>query len=126
MQLNIIPLEHHHYDTVLEKWWKDWGWVPPKRDFLPNDGTGDNLREAFIKVNSNFDETFYSDAEIKAKYENNADTNAFTDLEKTNLSNQSGVNTGDETDASIKSKYENNPQRKALREHTNCMEREWL
>ena len=40
MQLNIIPLEHHHYDTVLEKWWKDWGWVPPKRDFLPNDGTG--------------------------------------------------------------------------------------
>ena len=40
MQLNIIPLEHYHYDTVLVQWWKDWGWVPPKRDILPNDGTG--------------------------------------------------------------------------------------
>jgi hypothetical protein len=47
-------------------------------------------------------------ATIKAKYESNPDTNAFTDAEKTNLSNQSGVNTGDETAASIKSKYESN------------------
>lgn len=36
-----------------------------------------------------------SDSEIKTAYENNADTNAFTDSEKTNLSNQSGTNTGD-------------------------------
>jgi hypothetical protein len=47
-------------------------------------------------------------ATIKSKYESNPDTNAFTDAEKTNLSNQSGVNTGDETAASIKSKYESN------------------
>ena len=38
-----------------------------------------------------------SDSEIKIAYENNADTNAFTDSEKTNLSNQSGTNTGDQT-----------------------------
>ena len=41
-----------------------------------------------------------SDAEIKTAYENNADTNAFTDAEKTLLGNQSGVNTGDESAAS--------------------------
>lgn len=40
-------------------------------------------------------------ATIKAKYESNPDTNAFTDAEQTNLSNQSGVNTGDETTSSI-------------------------
>jgi len=34
---------------------------------------------------------------IKTKYESNADTNAFTDAEKTNLGNQSGTNTGDQT-----------------------------
>ena len=37
-----------------------------------------------------------SDSEIKTAYENNADTNAFTNTEKTNLSNQSGTNTGDQ------------------------------
>ena len=34
--------------------------------------------------------------EIKTKYESNADTNAFTDSEKSNLANQSGTNTGDQ------------------------------
>jgi len=34
-------------------------------------------------------------ASIKALYESNANTNAFTDAEKTNLGNQSGTNTGD-------------------------------
>ena len=43
-------------------------------------------------------------ATIKAKYESNPDTNAFTDAEQTNLSNQSGVNTGDETISSIQTK----------------------
>jgi hypothetical protein len=43
-----------------------------------------------------FNDTTYTDAEIKTKYENNADTNAFTDAEKTLLSNQSGINTGDQ------------------------------
>tara|TARA_R110000751_G_scaffold76642_1_gene154506 strand:+ start:442 stop:1200 length:759 start_codon:yes stop_codon:yes gene_type:complete len=41
-------------------------------------------------------DTTYSDSEIKTKYENNANTNAFTDTEKTNLSNQSNTNTGDQ------------------------------
>jgi len=35
-------------------------------------------------------------AEIKTEYESNANTNAFTDAEKTNLGNQSGTNTGDQ------------------------------
>jgi len=47
-------------------------------------------------------------ASIKSKYESNPDTNAFTDAEKLNLSNQTGTNTGDETASSIKSKYESN------------------
>ena len=41
-----------------------------------------------------------TDAEIKTAYEANADTNAFTDAEKTTVGNQSGVNTGDEAAAS--------------------------
>jgi hypothetical protein len=41
-----------------------------------------------------------TDAEIKTAYEGNADTNAFTDAEKTLLGNQSGINTGDEPAAS--------------------------
>jgi len=43
-------------------------------------------------------------ASIKSKYESNPDTNAFTDAEKTNLSNQSNTNTGDETQTSIQTK----------------------
>jgi len=35
-------------------------------------------------------------ATVKTKYESNADTNAFTDAEKTLLGNQSGTNTGDQ------------------------------
>jgi hypothetical protein len=43
-----------------------------------------------------------SDAQVKTAYENNADTNAFTDSEQTNLGNQSGTNTGDQdVDATI-------------------------
>ncbi len=37
-----------------------------------------------------------NDAEVKTAYENNTDTNAFTDDEKTNLGNQSNTNTGDQ------------------------------
>jgi len=40
--------------------------------------------------------TVLTDAQIKTQYENNANTNAFTDTEKANLANQSGVNTGDQ------------------------------
>jgi hypothetical protein len=41
---------------------------------------------------------------IKAKYESNPDTNAYTDAEKANLANQSNTNTGDETNTTIKNK----------------------
>lgn len=41
-----------------------------------------------------------TDAEIKTAYENNADTNEFSDAEQTNLGNQSNTNTGDEVAAS--------------------------
>tara|TARA_Y100000310_G_scaffold113816_1_gene112272 strand:+ start:1570 stop:3057 length:1488 start_codon:yes stop_codon:yes gene_type:complete len=42
-----------------------------------------------------------SDAEIKTAYENNADTNAYTDSEKTVVGNTSGTNSGDEAAASL-------------------------
>jgi len=34
-----------------------------------------------------------TDSEIKIAYENNSDTNAFTNSDKTKLGNQSGTNT---------------------------------
>jgi hypothetical protein len=40
MELTIRPLNEHDYDTILCKWWTDWGWVVPQKDFLPQDGTG--------------------------------------------------------------------------------------
>lgn len=43
-------------------------------------------------------------AGIKTAYESNLDTNAFTDAEKSKLSDVSGVNTGDETTVTIQTK----------------------
>jgi len=40
MELNIRPLNETDYDTILTGWWKDWGWEPPQKDFLPDDGKG--------------------------------------------------------------------------------------
>ena len=40
MEFEIKQLEPHHYDEVLVKWWNDWGWTPPAKEFLPDDGTG--------------------------------------------------------------------------------------
>ena len=40
MQLEIRKLNNTDYDKVLCKWWKDWRWVPPSRDFLPENGEG--------------------------------------------------------------------------------------
>lgn len=39
-RLRIRPLESSDYDEILVKWWEAWGWAPPKRDFLPEDGKG--------------------------------------------------------------------------------------
>jgi len=40
MELHIRRLVESDYDNILCKWWKDWRWTPPSRDFLPNDGVG--------------------------------------------------------------------------------------
>lgn len=37
MSLSVRILEKEDYET-LSKWWNDWGWLPPPRDFLPLDG----------------------------------------------------------------------------------------
>jgi hypothetical protein len=40
MALEIRPLKYEDYDDFLLKWWSDWKWDAPTRDFLPSDGTG--------------------------------------------------------------------------------------
>lgn len=36
---NVRQLNNADYDTLVE-WWNEWGWEPPTREFLPEDGTG--------------------------------------------------------------------------------------
>lgn len=38
--LNIRKLNETDYDEILVRWWRDWGWEPPQKDFLPDDGEG--------------------------------------------------------------------------------------
>lgn len=38
--LKIRVLNEHDYDEILVGWWRDWGWTPPHKDFLPDDGKG--------------------------------------------------------------------------------------
>lgn len=40
MIFDIRPLELDDYDTILKKWWDDWGWTAPPKDFLPDNGKG--------------------------------------------------------------------------------------
>lgn len=40
MTLKIRELNDSDYEDILVGWWKDWGWEPPQKDFLPNDGKG--------------------------------------------------------------------------------------
>jgi hypothetical protein len=40
MELSIRPLKDNDYEEILVEWWKQWNWEPPKKDFLPEDGTG--------------------------------------------------------------------------------------
>lgn len=40
MKLTIEPLKVDTYDTILTKWWDDWGWTAPLKEFLPDDGKG--------------------------------------------------------------------------------------
>lgn len=40
MSFSVRPLTDHDYDNTLTKWWKQWRWEAPGRDFLPDDGKG--------------------------------------------------------------------------------------
>jgi hypothetical protein len=40
MSLIIRPLNENDYDTILVQWWRNWGWEPVEKDFLPDDGKG--------------------------------------------------------------------------------------
>jgi len=40
MNFTIRNLNQTDYDEILVKWWKDWGWEAPPKDFLPQDGMG--------------------------------------------------------------------------------------
>ena len=40
MSFNVRPLNENDYDTILKPWWEQWGWRPPEKDFLPDDGKG--------------------------------------------------------------------------------------
>ena len=40
MEFNVRELNSTDYDDILVDWWKEWGWEPPQKDFLPNDGEG--------------------------------------------------------------------------------------
>lgn len=40
MNFNIRKLNSTDYDEILVKWWNDWGWDAPNREFLPEDGEG--------------------------------------------------------------------------------------
>lgn len=37
---DIRALKEEDYDHLLIKWWKDWRWTAPLRDFLPENGLG--------------------------------------------------------------------------------------
>lgn len=40
MGLFIRELNEVDYEEILTGWWEQWGWTPPSKDFLPNDGKG--------------------------------------------------------------------------------------
>lgn len=40
MELTIRQLNDTDYDNILVEWWNQWGWNPPQKDFLPDNGTG--------------------------------------------------------------------------------------
>lgn len=38
MKFNLRAVSGEDYDNVLLKWWKNWGWEAPPKDFLPETG----------------------------------------------------------------------------------------
>ena len=65
-------------------------------------------RVKYDGTNFQIDAQFETAAQIKTKYESNADTNAFTDAEQTKLTGIETGATADQSDAEIKTAYENN------------------
>jgi hypothetical protein len=70
-------------------------------------GWGDHAQAGYLTA-------YQTDAQIKTAYENNADTNAFTDAEQTKLTNIETSATADQTDVEIKTAYENNADTNAF------------
>lgn len=73
--------------------------------------TAESTKLSGIEAGATADQT---DAEIKVAYENNADTNAFTDAEQTKLSGIESGATADQTAAEIKTAYESNSDTNAF------------
>ena len=40
MLFDIKLIEDRDYENILVNWWSDWGWTPPNKDFLPDNGKG--------------------------------------------------------------------------------------
>lgn len=40
MLFDIKLIEDRDYENILVNWWNDWGWTPPNKDFLPENGKG--------------------------------------------------------------------------------------
>ena len=72
---------------------------------LPSSNT---RADGILGVDINGEFKTVTDADIKAKYESNADTNEFSDLEKSKLAGIEDNATADQTASEIKSLYESN------------------
>lgn len=40
MEFQVRLLREGDYENTLVKWWNDWKWAAPSKDFLPEDGIG--------------------------------------------------------------------------------------
>lgn len=40
MEFQVRLLREGDYENTLVKWWTDWKWAAPSKDFLPEDGIG--------------------------------------------------------------------------------------
>ena len=40
MKFEVRKLNSTDYDSILTKWWKNWRWTSPPKDFLPENGEG--------------------------------------------------------------------------------------
>ena len=40
MEFKLRMLDKDDYDNILVNWWRDWRWVAPPKEMLPENGTG--------------------------------------------------------------------------------------